>query len=217
MRDGDRLFPQALHVEGHLLLPLRQQHASVENARLHHRAQSAAQQLRIGLHRPGPECTPLVVEHAHQGIGEVAGVDGLGIHRRAPRGACGRQVQIGKIGVAAGAPRGLRHMQMKRFVLGHDTPRGASCARPPRGHSPCLRLAKWLIALLPRSIVSRAWSLGPARRQAGSPRRPEGNPMRAGLPRAWFAEEIVTDFRCRAHAEYQEANLLHRYAQTCTS
>jgi hypothetical protein len=86
---------------------------------------------------------------------------------------------------------------MKRLVFGHDNSRGACCAW---GRSPSLRrLCKWLIALLLRSIVSRAWSLEPARRQAGSLRRPEGAAMRTGLPRRKVALEIVTDYWRIAH------------------
>jgi hypothetical protein len=67
-------------------------------------------------------------------------------------------VQVGKVRVAAGPPGGLRHMETKSLMLGHDNPHGACYARRPRGRSPCLRrLGKWLMALLAPSIVSRAW------------------------------------------------------------
>ena len=46
MRGGNRLLAQAPHVERYLLLPLRDQHAGVEDARLHHGALPCAEALR---------------------------------------------------------------------------------------------------------------------------------------------------------------------------
>ena len=66
MRDRDRLLAEALHVERDLLLPLRDQHAGVEGARLHHRAQAGAQALDADLRRPRPDGAAVVVEDADQ-------------------------------------------------------------------------------------------------------------------------------------------------------
>ena len=52
LADADRLLAQALHVERDLLLPLRGQHARVEDAGLQHRAQPGAQQLGVRLRIP---------------------------------------------------------------------------------------------------------------------------------------------------------------------
>ena len=67
VRAGDRLLAEALHVERDLLLPLRDQHARVEDARLHHRAQAArAAAAASTCGCPGADRAAVVVEHAHQ-------------------------------------------------------------------------------------------------------------------------------------------------------
>jgi hypothetical protein len=72
MGGADGLLAQALHVERQLLLPLRDQHAGVEHARLQHGAQTLAQQSWLQLRRPGADGLALVVEHPHQVEGQVA-------------------------------------------------------------------------------------------------------------------------------------------------
>ena len=105
-------FAQALHVKRHFLLPLGNHHAVVKNACFHHRAQSLAQQFWCHLRRPGADGLSVFIEHPHQGVGKVAGVDRQRIHRGPPDLAGARQVQVGKVGFAAGAPGRLRYMQV---------------------------------------------------------------------------------------------------------
>ena len=108
VRGGDGLLAQALHVERDLLLPLRDQHARVVGACLHHRAQAVAQALDADLRRPGPDRAALVVEHAHQRVGQVGGVGGRHVDRRPPRRAGRRQVQVREVGARCPAARSAR-------------------------------------------------------------------------------------------------------------
>jgi len=121
--DGDGFLAEALHVERELLLPLGDQHACVEDARLQHRAQAEAQLLRRQFGHPGADGIAVVVEHANQREGKVAGLDGLGVDRRSAHGAGGGKVQVGKIGVLSRPSGGLGHMQPQGRVLTHFTPR----------------------------------------------------------------------------------------------
>jgi hypothetical protein len=69
---ADRLLAEMLHVERGLALPLRHLHAGVEGAQRHHVAQ-AFQQLLVGERaRPGADRLAVAVEHADDGIGEIA-------------------------------------------------------------------------------------------------------------------------------------------------
>src|SRR6266542_715996 len=79
MGAADRLFAQALDVERHFLLALRDQHPGVEHARLEHRAQPSFQKMCVHLRDPRTDRAAIVVEHANQCIGEIAGVGGRGI------------------------------------------------------------------------------------------------------------------------------------------
>ena len=93
-RGADRLLAEALHVERDLLLALRDQHAGVEDARLHHRAQAAcaaAAGSSCGSH--GPTAWPSSSSTRISAIGQVGGVGGrdvrsaAGAPRRRARGA----------------------------------------------------------------------------------------------------------------------------------
>jgi hypothetical protein len=119
VRRTDGLLPDALHVERQLLLPLGDQHARVEHPRLEHGAQAAAQQVRRQLRRPGADGLPLVVEHAHQVEGQVAGLRRLDVQRRATGRAGRRQMQVSEIGLMAGSGRGLRHVQAQGLMGFH--------------------------------------------------------------------------------------------------
>ncbi|MNG12854.1 hypothetical protein D3C84_964910 [compost metagenome] len=119
MCGGDGFLAQALHIEGHLLLPLRGGHACVEDAGLEHRAQAAQQLLAAQFRIPRADGVALLVEHAHQAVGQVAGRGGFHVDGRLAHGAGGRQVQVGEIGLAARSPGGLRHVQMQGRVVSH--------------------------------------------------------------------------------------------------
>jgi hypothetical protein len=116
---GDGLLAQALHVERHLLLALAYQHAGVEDAGLHHRAQALALELGRHLRRPRADGVALLVEHAHQLEGQVVGGAGIGVHRGAADLAGGREMKVGEVGRATRSPRGLRDVQTQGVVLGH--------------------------------------------------------------------------------------------------
>ena len=141
MRGGDRLLAQALDVERDFLLPLRDQHARVESARLHHCAQAAAQAISIDLRRPGADGTAVVVEHAHQRIGQVAGFDRLDIDGGPLHRAGRRQVQVREVGAMAWSPGRFRHVQTKGAAAhghslrpdGSQRQRSSSC--PAAGES----------------------------------------------------------------------------------
>jgi hypothetical protein len=114
VRHRDGLFAQALHVEGDLLLPLRDQHLGVEGPGAHHGAQAAAQQGGVVRLRPGAQRLAFVVQHAYQGEGQVGRAFGGGIHRRAAHGTGGRKMQVGEVSGAPRAARGFGHVQMQR-------------------------------------------------------------------------------------------------------
>jgi hypothetical protein len=58
VRGADGLLAERLHVERHLLLALADEHARVEDARLHHRDHALAQQLGADLGAQGPTALP---------------------------------------------------------------------------------------------------------------------------------------------------------------
>ncbi|VFT06270.1 Uncharacterised protein [Pseudomonas aeruginosa] len=122
MGGGDGFLAEALHIEGKLFLPLRGEHARVEQTGLEHRPHAAQQLFVAELRVPGTDGVAVVVEHAYQAVGQVAGLGGLDIHRRLAYLAGGGQVQIGKVGLAARTPGGLRDMQTQRLVITHDRP-----------------------------------------------------------------------------------------------
>ena len=82
MGGGDGFLAEALHIEGKLFLPLRGEHARVEQAGLEHRPHAAQQLFVAELRVPGTDGVAVVVEHAYQAVGQVAGRGGLDIHRR---------------------------------------------------------------------------------------------------------------------------------------
>ncbi len=167
VRDRDRLLAQALHVEGNLLLPLRDQHAGVEGARAQHRAQAAPQCLDLDLRRPGADRAARVVEHADQLPGHRAGVGRLDVDRRARHLARCRDPQVGEIGGLPGSAGGLGHVQAKLLRLaGHLAPPWPLGTRPSlilyevRAGSTCSRLRSSLhgprSALPPRARMTAA-------------------------------------------------------------
>jgi len=117
---GNGFFAQTLHIERHLFLPLGNQHAGIESAGQQHGAQAALQQGRVHLRCPGADRFATVVEHADQRKREVVGLGRRHIDRRAAFGASSRQGEVGKVGVVAGTPGGLRHVQVQRFALWHE-------------------------------------------------------------------------------------------------
>jgi hypothetical protein len=119
MRAGDRLFPQALHVERDLALALHDGHARVEDARPQHRAQALAQLRRGDVRRPWTDRLAILIEHPDERVREVGGVLVGGVHRRPSDGAGLRDVQVREVGGTAGTARGLRHVQPQGLVLCH--------------------------------------------------------------------------------------------------
>ncbi|MCY1299390.1 hypothetical protein D9M69_355050 [compost metagenome] len=133
MGGGDGLLAEALHVEGQLLLALRGDHPRVEDARLEHRAQAAQQLLVAQLRVPRADGLAVLVEHADQAVGQVAGVRRLDVHRRLAHRAGLGQVQVGEIGLAARPPGGFGDVQAQGGVVGHGCgvsgrERGRGCA-----------------------------------------------------------------------------------------
>ena len=101
-----RLLAHVLHVERRLALPLRHQHARVEGAQCHHVAQAGQQRLIAQETGPGADRLPVAVEHADDGIGEIADGFRIGVHRWAAtepaRGIC----TLEKSGVPPGRTAG---------------------------------------------------------------------------------------------------------------
>ncbi|MDT4850534.1 hypothetical protein FQZ97_846860 [compost metagenome] len=124
MGGGDGFLAQALHVEGQLLLPLRGDHACVEDARLEHGAHAAQQQLIIQLRIPGADGLAVIVEYPDQAVGQVAGFGRLDVYGRLAHRAGIRQVQVGEIGLAARSPGGLRYVKAQGRVIGHGASGG---------------------------------------------------------------------------------------------
>lgn len=120
VRDRDRFLAEALHVERDLLLALRDLHARVEDARLQHRADAFAQDVGVDVGRPGPDGASVLVEHAHEAIGQVARVGGGDVDGGFAHLAGWRQAQVRKIGLASRTPCRLRHMQSQWPVLAHS-------------------------------------------------------------------------------------------------
>jgi len=116
---GDGFLTQALHVKRHLLLPLCQLHAHVKRPRPEHGTQTLFQQGRIHFGRPGANGVAVLVEDTDQRKCQVAGLRGLHVDRGAAHGTSFRQGEVGKIGVMARSPSGLRHMQTQRLVRWH--------------------------------------------------------------------------------------------------
>ncbi|MNN18689.1 hypothetical protein D3C81_1319060 [compost metagenome] len=116
---GDGFLAQALHVERHLLLPLRGGHACVEDARLEHGAQATEQLLAAQLRVPRADGAALFVEHAHQAVGQVAGFRRLDVDGRLAHDAGVGKVQVGEIGLAARPPGGFRYVQTQGCVVSH--------------------------------------------------------------------------------------------------
>ncbi len=109
--DGDRLLARALHVEAGLPLPLRPVHAVVEDAHRDHVAQHLAQRLGIELRVPRADRAIVLAEHAHE-RGRQRVRLGRGRGDVGPRrGARGGNLQLGKVGLVAGAERRLGHVQ----------------------------------------------------------------------------------------------------------
>ena len=119
LADADRLLAEALHVERQLLLPLRGQHAPVEDARRQHRAQAGQQQVGIGARIPWAGRMAGVVEHADERVGDVAGFRRPRVDRRPPHRAGGREVQVGEVGLAPGPPGRFGHVQAEGRVVAH--------------------------------------------------------------------------------------------------
>ena len=114
-----RLLAHVLHVERRLALPLRHQHARVEGAQRHHVAQAGQQRLIAQETGPGADRLPVAVEHADDGIGEIADGFGIGVHRWACDRAGPRDLHAREVRGAAWADRRFRHMQLQRAISGH--------------------------------------------------------------------------------------------------
>ena len=71
LRDRDRLFAGALHVERGLALALGAVHAVVEGAHQHHVLEAAPQRVDVEARVPRAEGLVVVVEHADQRVGDV--------------------------------------------------------------------------------------------------------------------------------------------------
>jgi hypothetical protein len=111
MRGGNRLFAQALHVERDFFLALRDEHAGVVSARLHHRAHPAPQKLGIELRRPGPDGSPVIIEDTHQAVRQATGFGRRHVDRGPRHFAGRREVQVGEIRLMSGPAGGLGNME----------------------------------------------------------------------------------------------------------
>jgi hypothetical protein len=163
---GDRLLAQALHVERDLALALRDQHARVEDARLHHRAQALAQLHGRELRRPGPDGAAVVVEHADQAVAQVLGVEVGGVHRRPADGAGLRDVEVGEVGGTAGTARGLRHVQPQGLAFHAITPRAGGA--PTRFAKRSATAGGCRAPRVPRRVAARLVSVGEARQPSAA-------------------------------------------------
>jgi hypothetical protein len=114
-----RLLAHVLHVERRLALPLRHQHARVEGAQRHHVTQAGQQRLIAQESGPGADRLSAAVEHADDGIGEIADGFGIGVHRGSRDRAGPRDLHTRKVRCAAWADRRFRHMQLQRAISGH--------------------------------------------------------------------------------------------------
>ena len=114
-----RLLAHVLHVERGLALPLRHQHARVEGAQRHHVAQAGQQRLIAQETGPGADRLTVAVEHADDGIGEIADGFGICVDRWARNRAGPRDLHAGEVWGAAGADRRFRHMELQGAISGH--------------------------------------------------------------------------------------------------
>ena len=155
--DRDRLLAGAFHIERDLALALHPEHAVVEGAGQHHRPQRPPQRLGLELRVPWPDRLAVIVEHADEAIGEVAGLGRLGFDRRPRRRARFGELEITEVGRVARAEARLGDVQREGDVLFHAL---LTCARPP---SPPLHRR--------RCKVRRCHAAGfaPRARQAASP------------------------------------------------
>ncbi|MNG95734.1 hypothetical protein D3C79_547770 [compost metagenome] len=116
---ADGFLAQALHVEGHLLLALGDDHAAVEDPRLEHGTHAFAQDLWIDVLGPWAKRVAVLVQHANQAAGQVCGVGSVDIDRGFTDLTGIVQTQVGKIGLAAWPACRLGHMQTQGGVLVH--------------------------------------------------------------------------------------------------
>ena len=114
-----RLLAHVLHIERRLALSLRHQHARVEGAQRHHVTQAGQQCLIAQETGPGADRLAVSVEHADDGIGEIADSFGINVHRWACDRAGPRDAHAREVRSATWAHRRFRHMQLQRAISCH--------------------------------------------------------------------------------------------------
>ena len=103
--------PVGAHVEGNLPGALDALHAVVEDPRQQHVAQRDLQVRGFEVRMPRPDRAMLLVEHAHEALGEIADLARGAAGVRARDLARGRKLEIAEIGRVAGTRGRFRHVQ----------------------------------------------------------------------------------------------------------
>ena len=117
-RHRNRLLARALHIEAGLALALGAEHALVERADQRHAAQNRSHRIGGQARIPRPDRLMIVIQHAHEFIGEIDERLGLVRRIRAARVAGGGQAHRSKVHRVARPELGFRHVEGQWLQIG---------------------------------------------------------------------------------------------------